>query len=355
MSWLLSPLTGCADGCSQTGESATDLAPVPIAFPREKTNVNSSSSRWARMGGDCSQRSRQIPKATGCCLCLRLIRDSGFGNKTTCHRRREEPGLPRRIGWRQHDCSLRPLTLMRKMRRNDQPIGLDTKCISPQTCAEDGPHLITHVATAIGPIPDREALPTLHEALDQQELLPEQHLVDAGYVDAELLVASQTDSRVDLVGPTGKDHRGPTREQTGYALRDCSLDWEHEQARCPQGHSSSSWTPTKTRGQEVIKVQFAYTTCGAWEVAISVYALEAKNIDPPTTRSLRSTRSRPSARTDRGICSALCRASRDRRHPCGSAFVAWDYAARALWESRARICTRGRPRLPAICAAYMTG
>lgn len=75
-----------------------------------------------------------------------------------------------------------------------------------ETCDEDGPHLITHVATDIGPVPDREALPDFHTALDQHDLLPEQHLVDAGYVDAELLIASQTEYRVDLVGPTGKDH-----------------------------------------------------------------------------------------------------------------------------------------------------
>lgn len=135
-----------------------------------------------------------------------------------------------------------------------------------ETCDEDGPHLITHVATDIGPIPDREALPAIHTALDRQDLLPQQHRVDAGYVDAELLVASQMEYGVDLVGSTGKDHRWQTREQTGYASRDFSLDWEHEQARCPQGHSSSSWTPTKTRGQEVIKIKFAYTTCGACPV-----------------------------------------------------------------------------------------
>ena len=104
---------------------------------------------------------------------------------------------------------------MLQPQRNDRPIGLGTKCISPQTCDEDRPRLITHVATDTGPVPDREALPALHAALDQQELLPEQHLVDAGYVDAELLVASQTAYRVDLVGPTGKDHRWQTREQTG--------------------------------------------------------------------------------------------------------------------------------------------
>ena len=135
-----------------------------------------------------------------------------------------------------------------------------------ETCDEDGPHLITQVATDIGPVPDREALPAIHAALDEHDLLPEQHLVDAGYVDAELLVASQTEYRVDLVGPTGKDHRWQSREQTGYALRDFSLDWDHEQARCPQGQTSSSWTPTKTRGQDVIKIKFAYTTCGACPV-----------------------------------------------------------------------------------------
>lgn len=131
-----------------------------------------------------------------------------------------------------------------------------------ETCDEDLPLLITQVATTTGPTPDGQTLPDIHATLDQRELLPEQHLVDAGYVDAELLVASQTEYQVDLVGPTAKDHRGPAREQTGYALRDFSIDWEHEQARCPQGQTSSSWTPAKARDQDVIKIKFAYTTCG---------------------------------------------------------------------------------------------
>jgi len=135
-----------------------------------------------------------------------------------------------------------------------------------ETCDEDLPRLITHVATAIGPIPDREALPAIHATLQQQELLPEQHLVDAGYVDAEALVASQTTYQIDLVGPTAQDHRWQAREQNGYALTDFSIDWEHEQARCPQGQTSSSWTPTRTRNQDVIKIKFGSATCGACPV-----------------------------------------------------------------------------------------
>jgi transposase len=135
-----------------------------------------------------------------------------------------------------------------------------------ETCDEELPRLITHVATDIGPIPDREALPAIHAALQQQELLPEKHLVDAGYVNAEALVASQKEYQIDLVGPTAKDQRWQARGQNGYALTDFSIDWEHEQARCPQGQTSSSWTPTRTRNQEVIKIKFGYATCGGCPV-----------------------------------------------------------------------------------------
>ncbi len=87
-----------------------------------------------------------------------------------------------------------------------------------ETCDEDRPHLITHVITAIGPIPDRDELPAIHAALQHQALLPQQHLVDAGYVDAEALVASQTEYHVDLVGPTAQDHRGPGARAKGLCL-----------------------------------------------------------------------------------------------------------------------------------------
>ena len=158
-----------------------------------------------------------------------------------------------------------PYDLDASAARNDQPIGLATKCILRKPVMKL-PWLITHVVTDIGPIPDREALPDTHAALEQQELLPEKHLVDAGYVDAELLVASQTEYQVDLVGPTAKDQRWQALEQTGYALSNFSLDWEHQQARCPQGQISSSWTPTKARDQEVIKIKFSSTTCGVCPV-----------------------------------------------------------------------------------------
>ncbi len=152
-----------------------------------------------------------------------------------------------RIGWRPQGCSFRPMTLTPRQPRNAQPIGSATRSILRKLASDLRPRLITHVVTDIGPIPDRDELPEIHAALQQRGLLPEQHLVDAGYVDAEALVASQTEYSIDLVGPAAQDHRWQAREQKGYALTDFSIDWEHKFARCPQGQISSSWTPTRTR------------------------------------------------------------------------------------------------------------
>lgn len=75
-----------------------------------------------------------------------------------------------------------------------------------QTCDDEAPQLITHVETAPTPGPDERALATIHADLAASELLPEHHLVDAGYVDAAKLIQSRTAYGVDLVGPTLKNY-----------------------------------------------------------------------------------------------------------------------------------------------------
>lgn len=84
--------------------------------------------------------------------------------------------------------------------------GKDSKQSMPltQTCDEDIPQLITHVETAPAPNNDERALSSIHASLAEKELLPDQHLVDAGYVDTDNLVPSRAGSGVDLTGPTLK-------------------------------------------------------------------------------------------------------------------------------------------------------
>jgi hypothetical protein len=62
-----------------------------------------------------------------------------------------------------------------------------------ETCADDLPHLITHVETTIGPAPDGAATPKIHTALQQRGLLPDTPMVDTGFLDAARLVESRDD------------------------------------------------------------------------------------------------------------------------------------------------------------------
>jgi transposase len=74
-----------------------------------------------------------------------------------------------------------------------------------QTCDEDAPQLITHVETTHAAFNDEKALSSIHVGEAEKDFLPDQHLVDAGYVDAVNLVKSRADYGVDLTGPTLKN------------------------------------------------------------------------------------------------------------------------------------------------------
>ena len=71
-----------------------------------------------------------------------------------------------------------------------------------ETCDDDAPHLITHVETTKASVTDDAVTERIHEALKEKHLLPDKHIVDTGYVDAKLLVESQQNYGVDLLGPT---------------------------------------------------------------------------------------------------------------------------------------------------------
>jgi transposase len=57
--------------------------------------------------------------------------------------------------------------------------GVGYKVHLTETCDDEFPHLLTHVATTVAPASDMHQLATIHEDLAQSELLPAQHLVDA--------------------------------------------------------------------------------------------------------------------------------------------------------------------------------
>jgi DDE family transposase len=133
-----------------------------------------------------------------------------------------------------------------------------------ETCDKGSPHLITHVETTTAPVSDDARTASIHEGLKRKDLLPEQHIVDTGYVDAKLLLDSQQDYQIDLVGPTRRNHQWQANQQKGFDADHFLIDWEHQQATCPEGHTSSSWTPAiDNRTNEVIKIKFSTKACQA--------------------------------------------------------------------------------------------
>lgn len=131
-----------------------------------------------------------------------------------------------------------------------------------ETCAPDSPHLITHVVTTAAGVQDWTTMETIHARLATRDLLPQTHLVDAGYLDGSVLVEGQRRG-VDVVGPVPPNQQWQAREETGYSSDAFVLDWAREQATCPQSQQSSSWAAGTGRGgTEVIRIGFAARTCG---------------------------------------------------------------------------------------------
>jgi transposase len=131
-----------------------------------------------------------------------------------------------------------------------------------ETCEPNSLHLITNVETTAAPIADGDVTEAIHTSLANKDLLPSKHIVDTGYLDAELLVTSEAQHQVKLLGPTRSDLRSPSRAGNGFAASDFKVDWLQQVAICPEGKTSASWTPAiDGRNHEVIKIKFARPDC----------------------------------------------------------------------------------------------
>jgi transposase len=174
-----------------------------------------------------------------------------------------------RLVWRQDD-NLPPAALFvsspydgdAHYSKKRSTVWIGYKAHLTETCDPDAPHLITHVETTAAPVADDAMTTPIHTALQAKALLPATHLVDTGYVDAELLITSQQVYGVELLGPTRHDYHWQAQAAQGFAAQNFAIDWAHQQATCPAGHTSSSWTPAvDKRRHEVVKIKFSTQDC----------------------------------------------------------------------------------------------
>jgi transposase len=132
-----------------------------------------------------------------------------------------------------------------------------------ETCDENQVHLITHAITTQAQISDVTQTALIHDALAAKDLLPSQHIVDAGYVDSNLIVTSRQQYGIDLVGPVPQNASWQAKTPGGYDISQFSVNWNTKRVTCPQGKKSTKkWVPTQDKwSNPVINVRFPRKTC----------------------------------------------------------------------------------------------
>src|SRR6266496_2512779 len=124
------------------------------------------------------------------------------------------------------------------------------------------PNLITNVATTDATVPDSAMTEPIHRQLAARGLLPAEHYLDSGYPSAELIAGSWKTFGIALVTPVLADVSPQARAGAGFDRSAFTIDFDQQQATCPQNRTSSSWTPASQRGTDTIVIKFAAGTCG---------------------------------------------------------------------------------------------
>jgi transposase len=133
-----------------------------------------------------------------------------------------------------------------------------------EACEDDGVHLITHAMTTVATVHEARCVEAIHAALAGKGLVPGEHLVDAAYVDAGLLVRGREELGIDLLGPPRPNPSWQAKLEGGHTLDRFEVDWDARRVRCPQGKLSSAWSPQVDHaGAPYVSVMFRKTDCGA--------------------------------------------------------------------------------------------
>ena len=131
-----------------------------------------------------------------------------------------------------------------------------------ETCEDNTAHIITHVETSSAVEQDVSVTEHIHAALDTKGLLPDEHLLDTGYIDAELLVSAKEDYGISICGPVKKDVLWQANSGDGFGLSNFQINWEAKYVTCPQGNHSVYWSNrTNKYHQPVTQVRFRKEDC----------------------------------------------------------------------------------------------
>jgi transposase len=133
-----------------------------------------------------------------------------------------------------------------------------------ETCDGGQPEVMPQVRTTLATTSDCVRGPVIQADLATRALLPGPHRVDSGSVVADILGRAQTHHQSDVVGPPLSSASRQQRDGHGYALHAFGIDWETQQAQCPQGQRRGNWSVGQSQtGAPVIRIRFDRATCRA--------------------------------------------------------------------------------------------
>lgn len=135
-----------------------------------------------------------------------------------------------------------------------------------ESCDQERPELVVHVATTHSTVQDVEMTAIIHDDLAERELLPREHVVDSGYVTPAHIERAARMHGITLLGPVVPDNSHQAKAGSGFAKSAFPVDWDRQQATCPQGAVSREWRPLRISGHDYIQVKFAKGDCLACPV-----------------------------------------------------------------------------------------
>jgi transposase len=134
-----------------------------------------------------------------------------------------------------------------------------------ETCDDGLPSLIINVETTEATTTDDAVTPVVQRHLAERDRQPTEHLVDTGYMSAVHLVRS-AEQGIDLVGPVAPENSWQAQAKDGFDSTAFVIDWEAQQARCPQGHHSQKWQVRAGPQAPLLHFRFSRTACRACPV-----------------------------------------------------------------------------------------
>jgi hypothetical protein len=129
-------------------------------------------------------------------------------------------------------------------------------------CATALPSLITHVATTSATVPDSRMTSAINDGLAAKGLAPARHYPGSGYLSAALVAGEAARHGIILIGPLLPGTSAQARAGNGHARADFTIDYDAQTVTCPQGKSSSSWSPCTQEGRTAIVAKFSQSDCG---------------------------------------------------------------------------------------------